>query len=392
MMKLPFFTLLLLISFASVNAVLFTPALPTISEFFQITAEKTELTITLFLVGYALCQLIYGPLANRYGRKPILVAGITLQIVSSLLCVLSSILHYFWILILGRFLLAMGSGVGLKMTFTMISECYEPKAASKKISYLMLAFAITPGLGVALGGFLITHFDWSSCFWAGMLYGLVLLILASRLPETSASLDLNALKYDHLTTAYKNQFSNMKMVVGSVLMGSTSCFIYLFATIGPFIAMNYFNMTSAEYGIANILPPIGLIVGSLLGPYLVNHFSLLSIMKAGIVSASIGTFLMLLAIKLKFSVFFALFIPLIVIYFGLCLIMPNISTLTMSQVKDKAHGSAVMNFINLSVTTMAVLGVGHLSMSIWLLPTIYLFLCIAMTMLFIYLSRLKLSN
>jgi DHA1 family bicyclomycin/chloramphenicol resistance-like MFS transporter len=150
--RLPFATLLLLISFASVNAVLFTPALPTIAHYFGVAEDTAQQTITLFLIGYALGQLIYGPLANRFGRKPALYIGITLQILSSLLCVLAGVLNEFWLLVLGRFLLALGSAVGLKMTFTLVNESYEPKVASRKMSYLMLAFAITPGIGVAVGG------------------------------------------------------------------------------------------------------------------------------------------------------------------------------------------------------------------------------------------------
>ena len=135
--RLPFFTLLLLISFASVNAVLFTPALPNIAHFFRIGEDTAQQTITWFLVGYAIGQLLYGPIANRFGRKPALYAGISLQIVSSLLCVLAGVIHEYWLLVIARFMLALGSGVGLKMTFTLVNECYEPKIASQKISYLV---------------------------------------------------------------------------------------------------------------------------------------------------------------------------------------------------------------------------------------------------------------
>lgn len=108
--KLPFITLLLLISFASVNAVLFTPALPGIAYFFGISADTAQQTITWFLIGYALGQLLYGPIANRFGRKPALYAGIGLQIVSSLLCVLAGVLHQYWLLVVARFLLALDQG------------------------------------------------------------------------------------------------------------------------------------------------------------------------------------------------------------------------------------------------------------------------------------------
>ncbi len=87
--SLPFFTLILLISFAAVNTVLFTPALPNITEFLGISKSQAQLTISLFLVGYAFGQLIYDPVANRYGRKPALYGGIITQILSSFLCVIA---------------------------------------------------------------------------------------------------------------------------------------------------------------------------------------------------------------------------------------------------------------------------------------------------------------
>src|SRR3990167_2608751 len=112
---LPFFTMLLMISFASVNALLFTPALPDIAAYFAITHDTAQLTISWYLIGYAVGQLLYGPLANRFGRKPAIYGGIILQIISSLICVSAGTFHNFSILVIGRLLLAFGSGVGLKM-------------------------------------------------------------------------------------------------------------------------------------------------------------------------------------------------------------------------------------------------------------------------------------
>ncbi len=179
--KPQFLTLILMMSFASVNAVLFTPALPDIARFFAISDEVAQYTISLFLIGYALGQLIYGPLAKRFGGKGALTMGISLQIVASLTCVLSGIIHCYPLLVLSRFMVALGSGVGLKMTFTLVNQNYEPTIASQKIAYLMLTFAVAPGLGVALGGILNNHFGWMSCFGAGAIYGAILLLFITSL-------------------------------------------------------------------------------------------------------------------------------------------------------------------------------------------------------------------
>lgn len=375
--KLPFGTLLLLISFASVNAVLFTPALPNMAHFFGVGEDTAQQTITWFLVGYALGQLVYGPIANRFGRKPALYAGIILQIISSLLCVLAGIIHEYWLLVVARFMLALGSGVGLKMTFTLVNECYEPKMASQKISYLMLAFAITPGLGVALGGILNSYYGWTSCFYAGAIYGFTLLGLVTRLPETQKKLNLNALKMKYLLHGYSSQFKNIQLITGGLLMGASTCFVYVFAAAAPFIAINIFGLTSSEYGLANILPPIGLIFGSIVGARLSKKYSLKLIIRVGILIASLGTGLMFVTMVMHFPILFSLFLPMIIIYFGLCFIMANASTIAMSHVNDKAHGSAVMNFINMGVATLVVLSISLFPMKALLLPFIYIGLCVA---------------
>lgn len=371
-----FLTLLLLISFASVNAVLFTPALPAIARFFVISESAAQQTVTWFLVGYAIGQLLYGPFANRFGRKPALYAGILLQIASSFLCVFAGFIHDYFLLVLGRFLLALGSGVGLKMTFTLVNEIYDTKLASQKLSYLIIAFAITPGIGVMFGGILLKHFDWTSTFYSGAIYGLILLFLTTRLPETKTQLDLQALKLNHLFQAYVVQFKNHELLVGGFIMGCATCFVYVFAALAPFIAMNILHMDTADYGIANLLPPVGLIIGSLFSAKLTEKYHQRWIISLGIGVAFIGSLLMLIFALMQLSALFILFIPLMFCYFGLALVFANASTIAMRHVSDKAHGSAVMSFINMGFTTIVVLGSGLLKIKMFLLPEIYLLICI----------------
>ncbi|HEU5280460.1 MAG TPA: MFS transporter [Gammaproteobacteria bacterium] len=376
--KLPFFTLIFLISFASVNATLFTPALPNIAEFFNVTNNAVQHTITWFLVGYALGQLIYGPLANRFGRKPALYAGIGLQIVSSLLCVFSSVVPSFWLLVFARFMLALGSGVGLKMTFTLVNECCDQKTAGKTTSYLMLAFAVTPGLGVALGGYLNVHFGWVSCFYAGAIYGLLLMLLVTQLPETLKTVNKNALQLNYLVDGYGAQFKNFKLVVGGLLMGGATSFFYAFAALAPFIAITIYGLNSAEYGAANIIPCVGLFMGSLLCAQLTKHYELKSLLRPGLFITLSGIISMAVMMWLKLSVLFAIFLPMVLIYFGLSFIMAVTSTITMAKANDKAYGSAVMSFLNMGSATMVVLSVGAFTVHAMLLPAVFLGLCVAM--------------
>lgn len=385
--NLPFLTLILMISFASVNAVLFTPALPDIATFFGISDEIAQYTVSWFLIGYAVGQLLYGPLADRFGRKPALYIGIALQIVASIGCALSGLIESYPFLILCRFLVALGSGVGLKMTFTLVNECYEPKEASRKISYLMLAFAITPGLGVALGGVLNAHFGWISCFVAGAIYGVILLAFVAYLPKFENKKNRQALEWSHLSKAYLAQLKNRQLISGGLLMGASTCFVYVFAALAPFIAINIMHMSSQEYGTANILPSVGLVLGSLSSAYLVKKYPLNSLIKLGILICTVGTVLMLGSLGFSFPPLVALFVPMIIVYFGLSFILANASSIAMSLVSDKAHGSAMMSFINMGLATVVVLSLGWFSTKAMLLPIIYFILCIAMIPFYRWLAR-----
>lgn len=386
------FTLFIMISFASVNAVLFSAALPDIAHFFNLSESKTQQTVTLFLIGYTVGQLIYGPLANRFGRKPALYIGISAQIISSVLCVLSGLIHMYELLCVGRFFLALGSGVGLKMTYTLISECYTPKQASKKISYIILSFAIMPGVSIAVGGLLNAYYDWMSCFYAGIIYGIVLLYLTSKLPETKKILDYHALKFGNLFKGYSSEFKNSKLISGGILIGSATGFFYVFSTLTPFIAISLFGMPSSVYGLANMLPPIGLIMGSLLSARCVDRYELKFMIKLGILISTLGVLSMYLFIGFQSSIFYVLFVPIIIINFGLCFVIANTSSLAMSYVEDKAYGSSVMNFINMATATGVVFLAGLFTVKVYLLAVMYIVLCVLMIAAYQWLSRVRTTS
>lgn len=370
--KPAFILLFLLISFGSVSAVLFTPALPQISTYFGVTNSSAQLTITLFLIGYAVGQLLYGPLANGYGRKIALYIGIFLEIVSSLVCVLSASLHWFWLLVVARLFMALGASVGLKMSFTLVSDCYSPQESTKVISHLMIAFAITPGLGVALGGFLTQHLGWQSCFYFLTLYGIFLLYLTYRMPETATAIDQSALKLSNILHKYSRKLKNKQLLLGGALMGCATAFVYVFASLAPFIAMQQMHLNPSQYGLWNLLPPIGIISGSQLSAYLAKRLPAIRAISLGISIMVLGVVLMFIAFALHWLSPIWLFLPLMIIYIGMSFVFANASTLAMQTVQDKSSASAMMNFINMGIATLSVLLLGFIStQSSLLLPLVY---------------------
>jgi DHA1 family bicyclomycin/chloramphenicol resistance-like MFS transporter len=215
----------------------------------------------------------------------------------------------------------------------------------------------------------------------------MLLFLVTRFTETQPILNLQALKIKTLVHEYGEQFKNRQLLAGGLLMGSTTSFVYVFAALAPFIAINMFGMNSAQYGIFNILPPFGLAMGGLVSAQLTKIYSLQTMIRAGIVIICAGVIAIFPLNLMHFPILYSLFLPMMFVYFGLCFIMASASTLGMSHVTDKAHGSAVMNFINVGMTTIIVLSLGLFSIKVLLLPTVYLGLCVMMLIIYKWAMR-----
>src|SRR3990167_8505435 len=204
-------TLIIMSSFASMGAVIFTPALPEIANYFGISQGMSQLTITLFLLGYALGQLIYGPLANYYGRKKAFYIGIVIATIGTIISIASEPLNSFTFLILCRLLEALGSSAGLVISFAIVNDHYFPEQARRIIAYMMLAFAVIPGIATLTGGLLVSNFHWLSCFYFLLVYGLLIALPVSRLHETALTLDKTALQINTIKQNYAVAFKNKKL-------------------------------------------------------------------------------------------------------------------------------------------------------------------------------------
>lgn len=349
------FALLILVSFASVSAVLFTPGLPQIAKALGVTEAKAQLSITIFLIGYALGLLPYGPLSNRLGRKPTAYIGICIAILGCLLVLCVEKFHSFSLLMAGRLLMALGSSVGLKIALTMVGDVYRDEKATKKITSLMLSFAVAPAIAVAIGGFLTDHFGWISCFYFQTIYSFFLLIIAFFLPETCLETDPHALKVKTIAEGYLHKLKSPKLLLCAMLLGCGTSVIYLFAAEAPFIAINRIGLSAEQYGLLNFIPPVGLVLGSLLANRLAGKKPQQSIMLTGILIALTFTAAMLILFFCGFVNPWTLFIPMPLIYLGEALVYANASSLILSHAKNKSYASATMSFLNMGMTVCTLL-------------------------------------
>jgi MFS family permease len=382
-------TLLLLMPFASISAVLFTPALPEIAKVLSVSDGQVQTAMTLFLLGYAFGNLLYGPIAKRFGRKPAIYLGVIIALFGFSLTLVAGKNHFLGLFFAGRFLSALGSSVGMKISFTIIADAFDQAQATKKLALATLAFAVAPGLAVGAGGVLTTYYGWASCFYALIAYSCLVFVLSLFLPETAPYLDKNALNFQNIKETYKRKLQNKKIVYSALILGCVTSIIYLFSTLAPFLGINRIGLTPEEYGFLNFIPPFGLIGGSLASHWLATRREKLAVIQLGGIIALLAISVMFIFFLLGKINLWTLFIPIPFILVGTSLVFNNASTFAMNHMQDKSNGSAIMSFLNMALATVAVLAAQSIhSPNPLLMPALFLFF--ACLLLFLQ-RRLKFS-
>jgi MFS family permease len=344
--------LILLTAFASVAAVLYTPALPQIIRYFHISASSAQLTMIWFMIAYAIGPLIYGPLQHRHGRKPTLYIGMVVGAFGMLLAIAANDSHLFFLLVIGRAVEGLGTSVGIVVSLTIVYDYYRDNEMRKVLSYTTLAFALLPGIAIFIGGLLAKYFPWVSCFYFLLGYTVFLFCMSLRLPETSPGLDKSALQLNTIIENYRKVSTDSKLICYALQWGCSTAIIYLFAAYTPFIVINQFGINPEIFGLINLLSIVGLILGNLTSAWLVSFISARQTIFLGIILSTLGCTIFATAYILSILNVTLLYGAILICYLGLPMIISNSSALANQHIsKDaKATASAFISALNLGVS------------------------------------------
>ncbi len=375
----------LLASFATAAAILFTPALPQVSNAFQLSEGQSQWPITIYLLGFSFGPLLYGPLANRMGRKKTLLLGIALALVGSLCAFFAP---SFWFFCLGRFIQALGAVAGLKIVFTMVSDLHEGRSAAKVLAILLLGFAVAPGLSLAIGGWLTEHFGWRSCFGFLALYSAILFLCTFTLPETAKEIDASSFRLRRILSGYFHQFRHIPLLLYAGLMGLSVAMNYVFATDAPYVGINIIGLSSGQYGLFGLVLSVGMLIGLLVSHYMAGRVSSRMEIASGIFACLAGACLMTIFFSARWFTGWSLFLPQALVQMGVGLIWVFAPSKSLSQVTDKSNASAVTQFLSMGCATALTLFIGaFLPKGLFTIPIV--FGALSLIMFGIWLSLLR---
>jgi MFS transporter, DHA1 family, multidrug resistance protein len=227
---------------APVSLYMLVPALPVLATAFGRDISIAQMTVSLYMVGIACSQIIMGPLSDRYGRRPVLLAGLGLMVLASAACIFAETLPQ---LIVARFLQALGGATGMVVSRAIIRDLYSRERISAMISLVIAVMMIAQMLSPLTGGLLETTFGWRSIFYVITAASLAIAVaIALALPETRRQrAERGGFRADfrHLITS--------RAFVGYMLCQVlASQIIFTFAGGGPYIVVMQMGRSSAEYG------------------------------------------------------------------------------------------------------------------------------------------------
>ncbi|PPD15399.1 MAG: hypothetical protein CTY25_06550 [Methylobacterium sp.] len=296
------------------------PSLPGMVTSLKATKESVQLTLSLYLLGMAVGQLMLGPLADRFGRRPVLLTALVLYVFSSLAAFLAPNVE---MLIVARILQSFGATAGLTLSRTMIRDLYERDSAASMIAYVTMAMVIAPMLSPILGATIDDLLGWRAILlFCGILGLISFLIAAPILPETRPASLVAATAGD--VARRTGELLRNRRFMGYWGAGAfCSGLFFAFLGTAPHLMIEVLGRPKTEYGLWFMTLSLGYMAGNFISGRFSPKLGGDRLIFGGNVCGLVGALLILAGAAYGWLHPLALFIPAMVASFGNGLVLPN---------------------------------------------------------------------
>jgi len=233
-------------AFAPLSIDMYLPAMPVIEKVFHTSTAAVQTTMVTFLLGYALGQPLYGPITDRFGRKPPLYASLLVFIAASAACAFSP--SVLWMSAF-RLVQAVGACGGAVMSRAMVTDMFPASELRRIFSMLVLVLGVSPVVAPLIGSYLLVWFGWNSAFVVQALLGTFCLIgMHFRLDESLAHDARRPLHFNVIRSAYTRLFKDKTFLGASVVCGFSSAGTFAYITSAPFVFIVLYKVPTERFG------------------------------------------------------------------------------------------------------------------------------------------------
>jgi len=265
------------------------PALGPIAHTLQVTPGMAQLTLSFFMAGFALSPIAYGPLSDRYGRRPMLIIGLALFTLGGFASAASGTLN---LLLLARFVQGAGAGSGMTLAMAMVRDLFAGKKAQGRLAVITVVTNVAPMIAPALGAALLSHMGWRAIYLATALSGVILLsaILLS-LQETASSRHSEREPFlTVMTRAYRRVLGNRHAMAYIVLNALGFSWMFAYIAGSPLTFIDEFHTSTSLFAVLFACTGAGIVVGATLNGRLAQRgVGIKWLLLSGVITAACCT-------------------------------------------------------------------------------------------------------
>jgi DHA1 family bicyclomycin/chloramphenicol resistance-like MFS transporter len=340
------------------------PSLPDIARVFGTDTSGAQATLSSFLFGFAAGQIIWGPLSDRKGRKPVLFAGLALFLLATAACAFSTSIE---MLIVSRFLQALGASGPIVLGRAMARDLYEGPRAGKELARMGMIMGLVPAIAPVLGGVLHDAFGWRSTFIASLVFALALVgMVGVILPETIRMRLTEPFSLKALFQGYALLFRNGRFRAYAGLTALAYAGLFAFISGSSFVLIGVYGLSPVAYGLSFSFGVLGFITGTIIAQRLVTRRGLDGVISLGVICLASGGALMLAAMlvmgqKAGLMPSLAVTLPMAIYAMGVGLTMPQAQASAMMPFPERAgSASSLVGICQMTLSALVGLGVGHM--------------------------------
>ncbi|MPZ11758.1 MAG: Bcr/CflA family efflux MFS transporter [Kiloniellaceae bacterium] len=356
------FLLTVMVALGPLSTDLYLPSLPAIGAEFGAGTATVQLTLSVFLAGFALSQLIYGPLSDRFGRRPMILGGIVLYLLASLACAYAPSIE---VLILARFGQALGACVGPVLGRAAVRDIYGRERAAALLSYMGMVMALAPAFGPILGGIVEVHFGWRANFVVLAAFALAMLLATLViLPETNQWKSRDATRPGHLVAAYLSLLRHRSYIGYVLVVACAYSGIFSFISGSSFVLIGLLGLSPDVYGFCFAAIVVGYMIGAFLSGRYTARVGLERMVQLGTAVQALGGCVGLAIYATGIVTVAGIVGPVVVFMVGTGLAMPNAQAGAIGPFPRMAgSASALLGFFQMGSAALVGIVVGHGSAS-----------------------------
>lgn len=319
------------------------PSMPAIGAYFGISNAGTQYTLTLYLLGFSVSQLIYGPLSDYYGRRNVIITGLAIFILGNMACTFAVTPGN---LLTARLIAGIGAGVCGVLNRAIASDCFQGAEFSKAWSYTTTTLVLTLCFAPVIGGFAEEFYGWRANFTLSTLYvGFVLLLIIKFLPETnrySSQPQYSKLVFREVLANYYEVLTTPSFIAGTMCYTLSFAGVIAYFQVSPILFIEFLGLTPSQYGLSTIFIAANYLLGGVIVNHYVDSMGTRALMAIGTILLILGGLTMLIAHAFHFNNIFAILMTSSIYILGARIIIPNAIADSMKELRHLGGSSSAL--------------------------------------------------